>query len=117
MDLVIRLKEYVASNFRWPGIFYIAQEKRLEPRKSARFSLSRFSGKMLTIDLSDHLALVTGATGGIGKATCLALAALGCSIAVHYNSAADTAEQVVKQLGPKVSKQKHFRPTLAITRM
>ena len=96
MDLVITLEEYVASNFRRPRIFYIAQGKRLEPRKSARSLLSCFSGKMLTTDLSDHLALVTGATGRIGKATCLALTALGCLIAVHYNSAADTAEEVVK---------------------
>jgi 3-oxoacyl-[acyl-carrier protein] reductase len=51
---------------------------------------------MLTIDLSDHLALVTGTTGGIGKATCLALAVLGCLIAVHYNSAADAVKEVVK---------------------
>jgi 3-oxoacyl-[acyl-carrier protein] reductase len=72
---------------------------------------------MLTTDLSNDLTLVTGATGKIGKAACLAFAALGCSIAVHYNSAADTVEEVVKQLESKASKQKHFRPTLAITRM
>jgi 3-oxoacyl-[acyl-carrier protein] reductase len=67
---------------------------------------------MLTTDLSNHLALVTGATGGIGKATCLALAALGCSIAVHYNSAADTAEEVVKQLESKGVKSKAFQANL-----
>jgi 3-oxoacyl-[acyl-carrier protein] reductase len=67
---------------------------------------------MLTTDLSDHLALVTGATGGIGKATCLALAALGCSIAVHYNSAADTAEEVVKQLESKGVKARAFQANL-----
>ncbi|KAI1624999.1 3-oxoacyl-reductase [Exophiala viscosa] len=52
----------------------------------------------LTTDLKPHLALITGATGGIGKATSLALARLGCSIAVHYNSAADTARELVEQL-------------------
>jgi 3-oxoacyl-[acyl-carrier protein] reductase len=50
------------------------------------------SNSILTTDLSPHLALITGAMGGIGKVTCLALAALGCSIAVHYNNAADTAQ-------------------------
>ena len=67
---------------------------------------------MLTTDLSNHLALVTGATGGIGKATCLALAAMGCSIAVHYNSSTDTAEQVVKQLGSKGVKAKACQANL-----
>jgi 3-oxoacyl-[acyl-carrier protein] reductase len=45
-----------------------------------------------------HLALVTGATGGIGKATCLKLAAEGCNIAVHFNSAESTAEGLIRQL-------------------
>lgn len=52
----------------------------------------------LVTDLKAHLALVTGATGGIGKATSLALGRLGCSIAVHYNSAVDTANSLVKEL-------------------
>lgn len=52
----------------------------------------------LVTDLKPHLALVTGATGGIGHATCLALARLGCSIAVHFNAAADTAQSLVRQL-------------------
>ena len=67
---------------------------------------------MLTTDLSNHLALVTGGTGGIGRATCLTLASLGCSIAVHYNSAADTAEEVVKQLEGKGVKAKAFQANL-----
>jgi 3-oxoacyl-[acyl-carrier protein] reductase len=52
----------------------------------------------LLTDLSAHLALVTGATGGIGKATCLSLAKIGCSIAVHYNTASSTAEELVSTL-------------------
>lgn len=67
---------------------------------------------MLTTNLSDHLALVTGATGGIGRATCLALASLGCSIAVHYNTAADTAEELVKQLEAKSVRAKAFQANL-----
>ena len=45
-----------------------------------------------------QLALVTGATGGIGYATCRSLAELGINIAVHYNSAADTAKELVELL-------------------
>ena len=75
--------------------------------------MSYFSRRILTTDLSNHLTLVTGATGGMGKATCLALAALGCSIAIHYNSAADTAEEVVKQLKSKGVKAKAFQANLS----
>ena len=53
---------------------------------------------MLVTDLRGRLALVTGATGGIGSATCKALALLGCSVAVHYNSAASAAEGLVVEL-------------------
>ena len=58
-------------------------------------------------DLGGHLALITGATGGIGAATCRALASLGCSIAVHYHSAASTAQSLTDDLranGVKVEK-------------
>jgi len=50
------------------------------------------------MELQGQLALVTGATGGIGKATCLALAEQGCNIAVHFHSASETAGALVKQL-------------------
>ena len=49
-------------------------------------------------DLRSHLALVTGASGGIGKATCRALAALGCSVAVHYHSSTEAATSLVEEL-------------------
>lgn len=68
---------------------------------------------MLTTNLSDHLVLVTGGTGGIGKAPGLALASLGGSIAVHDNTAADTAEELIQQLQAKSARAKAFQANLA----
>lgn len=67
----------------------------------------------LLTDLSGHLALVTGATGGIGSATILALASLGCNIAVHYNANADKASSVVSQLREKGVQAQAFQANLS----
>jgi 3-oxoacyl-[acyl-carrier protein] reductase len=44
------------------------------------------------------VALVTGASGGLGQALALELDALGCRVAVHYNSAAAHAHAVRDKL-------------------
>lgn len=59
----------------------------------------RMSSSVLLTDLSDHLALITGATGGIGYATALALAKLKCNIAVHYHANFQKATQLASELG------------------
>lgn len=53
---------------------------------------------MSSTNLEGKVALVTGATGGIGYATCIALAKQGCNVAVHYNSAQDTARALVREV-------------------
>lgn len=70
------------------------------------------SSTVLT-NLSGHLALVTGATGGIGNATVLALGSLGCDIAVHYNSAADKAQSTVAALKEKGVRAQAFQADLS----
>lgn len=68
---------------------------------------------MAAQDLSGQLALVTGGTGGIGKATCRALAAMGCSLAIHFNAAADTAAALVQELSAEGVRAQAFQADLS----
>ena len=44
-------------------------------------------------------ALVTGGSGGIGRAVCLRLAKDGFDVAVHYNTNAESAKHVCREIG------------------
>jgi 3-oxoacyl-[acyl-carrier protein] reductase len=48
--------------------------------------------------LRDKVAIVTGASRGIGRATAIALAAEGARVVVNYYNRADAAEQVVSEI-------------------
>jgi|LSQX01.1.fsa_nt_gb 3-oxoacyl-[acyl-carrier protein] reductase len=50
------------------------------------------------VDLSGRVALVTGASRGIGRAIALELARCGAAVAVNYRERADAAEEVVAQI-------------------
>jgi NAD(P)-dependent dehydrogenase (short-subunit alcohol dehydrogenase family) len=49
------------------------------------------------MELEGRAALVTGGGTGVGRATALRLAALGCHVAVNYSRSRDAAEAVARQ--------------------
>ena len=52
----------------------------------------------MTASLQDRVAVVSGASRGIGRAIALDLAERGASVAVNYNSTAKGAEEVVAEI-------------------
>jgi 3-oxoacyl-[acyl-carrier protein] reductase len=56
-----------------------------------------FSGLNIP-DLRGKAVLITGASTGIGAACARAFAAQGCKVGVHYNSSAEAAETVAKDV-------------------
>ncbi len=48
--------------------------------------------------MSERIAVVTGASRGIGKAIALALADKGCTVVVNYNGSRERAEAVVSEI-------------------
>ena len=49
-------------------------------------------------DFKGKAILITGASTGIGAGCAIAMGARGATVAVHYNSSQDAAEQVVQAI-------------------
>lgn len=52
------------------------------------------------MDIYGKVAVVTGATGGLGKVICQTLASNGANVVVGYNSSKSEAEKLIEQLHP-----------------
>jgi NAD(P)-dependent dehydrogenase (short-subunit alcohol dehydrogenase family) len=52
----------------------------------------------MTNDLTNKTVLITGATGGIGKALCNSFASANAQVVLHYNSSKTRAESIMNSL-------------------
>jgi 3-oxoacyl-[acyl-carrier protein] reductase len=59
--------------------------------------------------LSNKVAIVTGASKGIGAGIAKALAAEGASVVVNYSSSKEGADRVVKDMPEKAAKQSRYK--------
>jgi 3-oxoacyl-[acyl-carrier protein] reductase len=67
----------------------------------------------MDLELKDKIALVTGATSGVGREIAQALAAEGAIVAVHYRGAGDEAEALVAAITAKGGKAKAYAADVA----
>ncbi|MCE5360544.1 glucose 1-dehydrogenase [Candidatus Igneacidithiobacillus taiwanensis] len=68
---------------------------------------------MLNIDLQGRVALVTGASGGLGQAIATTLAAAGARVAVHYGKDEKGAAKVVESIRQQGGEAEAFSADVA----
>jgi NAD(P)-dependent dehydrogenase (short-subunit alcohol dehydrogenase family) len=67
----------------------------------------------MDLNLNGKIALVTGATSGVGTEVALSLAAEGASVAVNYRSSAEEAGALVDAIAAKGGKAKAYKADVA----
>jgi 3-oxoacyl-ACP reductase-like protein len=65
------------------------------PRSSRSSAVQQ---RQLAVRASGDVAIVTGASRGIGKAIALELGSKGCKVAVNYSASSGAAEEVAQQI-------------------
>ena len=71
----------------------------------------------MKIDLTDRVALVTGATGELGRVITRTLAGCGARVAIHYHGAADRAAALQKELAGSQTFQADITNQAEVDRM
>ena len=67
----------------------------------------------MDLGLNGQIALVTGATSGVGREIALSLAAEGASVAVNYRSSAEDADALVSEIAAESGKAKAYQADVA----
>lgn len=62
---------------------------------------------MLSIDLSNKLALVTGGGGALGKQIALDLADCGCDVCLAANHSVERAQEIAREISNKFARKAH----------